>query len=404
MSTYTKYISDQAEVLSLEDDDFEVKLTEIASSFRAFPEAFTNFMVEHGYSGNPDSVEEKSKYLRDCYKVAEIEDRPRDFKKWFKPGFMFDRKTIFPLLFALKLDLLGANDFFRRVRHERGFDYHTATEAIYYFCIKKGLSYSEAKAAINQVPKMESVVVPEKDVLYTSSIVDFLDSVDNLSEVVTYICQNQFDFEYNNVTAMKYIQALWSDITGENGLVSLEGKMIESANGTDFKEDNFVIAKGNDSAWKVYTQILGLDNYTEKKYGTKAGRTLLPVFKDNVLLPLRSADCFPHRESIEALMRNENKDHEVYRKMLILLVFYKFWAERIKDQENVFLWAANKDDKEKSLDLINQYLLEAGYPELYAGNPYDWIFIWSIHDDNPLYAFRFYIGEVFAINSEKAVE
>jgi len=38
----------------------------------------------------------------------------------------------------------------------------------------------------------------------------------------------------------------------------------------------------------------------------------------------------------------------------------------------------------------------------HAGNPYDWIFMWALNDENPLWAFRFFIGEVFAAKEETA--
>lgn len=51
--------------------------------------------------------------------------------------------------------------------------------------------------------------------------------------------------------------------------------------------------------------------------------------------------------------------------------------------------------------MINARLLDAGYPELYIGNPYDWLFMWALKDyDNPLFAFRYYMGEVFAEAAE----
>ena len=39
--------------------------------------------------------------------------------------------------------------------------------------------------------------------------------------------------------------------------------------------------------------------------------------------------------------------------------------------------------------------------DLYAGNPYDWIFLWALSDEQPLYAFRSYVMEIFAVHSEK---
>ena len=63
-------------------------------------------------------------------------------------------------------------------------------------------------------------------------------------------------------------------------------------------------------------------------------------------------------------------------------------------------YSAKVSDAERCLDTINARLLDAGYPELYAGNPYDWLFKWSLNDEHPLEAFRTYMGEVFAVKEE----
>ena len=50
---------------------------------------------------------------------------------------------------------------------------------------------------------------------------------------------------------------------------------------------------------------------------------------------------------------------------------------------------------------MNSLLLEAGFQELYLGNPYDWIFLWCMNDEEPLDTFRYYLGEVFATHIEE---
>ena len=32
--------------------------------------------------------------------------------------------------------------------------------------------------------------------------------------------------------------------------------------------------------------------------------------------------------------------------------------------------------------------MDAGYPALYVGNPYDWLFLYAAHDEEPLKVFR----------------
>lgn len=42
-----------------------------------------------------------------------------------------------------------------------------------------------------------------------------------------------------------------------------------------------------------------------------------------------------------------------------------------------------------------------GYPTLYAGNPFDWIFLYSAHDDSPLEALRFFMRELYLVKKDE---
>ena len=180
--------------------------------------------------------------------------------------------------------------------------------------------------------------------------------------------------------------------------------MIDSHNRFDNKkeqEDDYVIAKPHASTWTIFSQIMGLRNYQESEFSIKYDRSLTSVLSDNRLMPLKAEYCFPNRQNIDKLLREElvGKD-EIIRKMLIFLVFYTYWAKRIirKKQDS---YIVEDNDFERCLDMINARLLGAGYPELYIGNPYDWLFMWALKDyDNPLFAFRYYMGEVFAEAAE----
>ena len=44
---------------------------------------------------------------------------------------------------------------------------------------------------------------------------------------------------------------------------------------------------------------------------------------------------------------------------------------------------------------INRLLLDASYPELYEGNPYDWIFLYASQDAYPQDAFRSFMREAY---------
>ncbi|MDD6616088.1 MAG: hypothetical protein PUF13_08315 [Lachnospiraceae bacterium] len=120
------------------------------------------------------------------------------------------------------------------------------------------------------------------------------------------------------------------------------------------------------------------------------------------MLPLRASEEFPNRQNLEKILRGEHvrEGGEAVRKLMIFLVFYSWWARKAKDSHTV-LFCAEPKEREGCLSSINNYLSGAGYPEMYAGNPYDWIFLWALSDEQPLYAFRSYVMEIFAVHSEK---
>ena len=165
----------------------------------------------------------------------------------------------------------------------------------------------------------------------------------------------------------------------------------------EVKPYDYVVAGSDASTWIIFSQIIGLANYQENEYATKYDRSLSSVLSGNKLMPLKADYCFPNRQNIDKLIRGDSVgDDEIIRKMLIFLVFYTHWAKLVINKNDAF-YSANFSDAERCLDTINVRLLDAGYPELYAGNPYDWLFKWALNDENPLIAFRHYMGEVFAI-------
>lgn len=401
MTQYTELLDKKVEELLLDDDHYEDRLLEVASLFRGFEEALTSFIKEHGYTGDLSDIPAKMQFVRIKFKAAHIKS-PRNL---FVPNRKISRQTAFQICFALGLDADETKDFFRRVQFERGFDCHTINEAVYYFCMRKGLSYDEAQEIISSIPIPEKMKKLPDDVLYTGTIIENLNKIDDQEELIQYIKENIDEFRYNNVTALKYIKDLWYDISKEEGLAVQEGIVIDSHNRSDNKqeqEDDYVIAKPHASTWTIFSQIMGLRNYQESELGgIKYDRSLFSVLSDNRLMPLKAEYCFPNRQNIDKLLREELVgEDEIIRKMLIFLVFYTYWAKRIirkKRDSNI----VEDNDFERCLDMINARLLGAGYPELYIGNPYDWLFMWALKDyDNPLFAFRYYMGEVFAEAAE----
>lgn len=429
MNPYTTLLSAQIEALSPDDDDYEEKLLDVASQFQGFGQALTSFLQGHGYAGDPTDVEEKARFLRDRFRGAGVA-LPRDFRKWFLPDAQIKRNTAYQICFAFGLDVLATEDFFRRVFLGRGFDCHTNQEAVYYFCIKNGLSYAKAQDILERVPDAgRGKALPSQDVLYTGTILQSLNGMRGPEELIAYLTAHANDFRYNNATAIRYIQELWTRISAPGGLAAKEGRLIARFNQfedrhkkgdsdtrsqeviakevrhqeTEVWLDDFATVEDGASTWAVLSQMLGMSNQMAGEYPKKYGRSLNEILSRSALLPLRASYCFPNQHNIDLIMRGELGDNEMMRKLLILLAFYAYWAKLIIKKDDAYYFAAQLD-ADRCLETINSRLLDAGYPELYAGNPYDWLFLWALHCEHPLEAFRSYMGEVFAIHSEQMGE
>lgn len=427
MSQYTELLSIKAETLSPDDDGCEESLLKIASLFRGFGEALTAFIAEHGYAGDLSDVPAKAQFLREKFKAANVKP-PRDFKEWFLPKAEIKRPTAYKICFAFGLDAAETNDFFRCVQFARGFDCHTIREAVYYFCMRNGLSYTEAQEMITRIPiPKKRKAIPNREVLYTGTIIEYINSIDEKETLIQYITDNIDDFQYNNATAVKYIRELWAEISKADGLAEKEGLIIDRTRNRfedrhkkgvtdtrspetiaaevrqqeqEVKPYDYVVAASDASTWTIFSQMIGLPNYMENEYAAKHDRSLSSVLSKSALMPLNASYCFPSQHGIDKLLRGEVGDNELIRKMLIFLVFYTYWAKRIISTGDPF-YSAKHTDAERCLDTINGRLLDAGYPELYAGNPYDWLFLWALNDEHPLDAFRTYMGEVFAVKGEQ---
>ena len=71
MDYYTDYFNTTALSLSPDDEQYEEKLLAIASHFRSFSDALSQFIGEHGYDG-PDSAETKAAFIKLKFSEAGI--------------------------------------------------------------------------------------------------------------------------------------------------------------------------------------------------------------------------------------------------------------------------------------------------------------------------------------------
>lgn len=394
MPDYTLNLRTPLESISFEDDDFIEKLLSIVQLFRPFSSAMTEFISEHGYEGNLEDVNAKVTFIRAAFERANMAP-PREIREWFTTGQPIKRDTAFLVCFAFGLDGIETDEFFRRYyARERSFNCHQVQEAVYYFCLNNGLSYAEALDIQTRVP-LAKENQKSGDVVYTGSIIAELNDLETKEDLIKYLTENIDKFSDSNVTAYETIQRLWTLAAGNGGLLMQEREKLPSLLDDAATGEKSKLRFGNKGVkpWDAYLAILQLDKDDVKQL--KAERSIKPILKK---LHADAQDSFPDRQGIDKILRGEHVSYERVRKWLVLLTFYTFWAQKAVKEES---YEAEPEDANRCLTSMNQHLMEAGYPELYVGNPYDWIFLFASKSEEPLYVFRFIWNELLATTLEE---
>lgn len=395
MGEYTSCLSNKGCDISPEDENYKQELLDVVKSFRTFDAALDEFIVQKGYSGDIADIDAKVKFIKEQFDKAGVPLETRILRGWFQKHTQADKREIaIKFCFAFQLTLQETQDFFRRVYFQRNLDCHNIQEAIYYYCICRHLSYSEAHALIAKAPSQDGKgpVDFSADVLYTGTIIRELERFQSPEELLAFFTENSGQFGYNNATAKRYINELWRRIVGANGLADREIRR---------RFPKKTLSDKARSVWDIYLQIFGLLDFEEidgKVRGIVAplagDRTFQTILEENELIHPIVRKCFPDRQGLENIIKGKYRSDEVVRKTLILLAFYRFWADLFLN-DTASEYAAKPKDAQRCVASINRLLLDASYPELYEGNPYDWIFLFAAQDEYPLEAFRFFMREVY---------
>ena len=396
MDQYTEYLESRGHEISPEDDHYLEELMAVAASFRTFDAALDDFMADHGYTGALTDLEAKLDFLRCRFTENGVTPLPRNMKKWFTEHRSIERSTAFQLCFAFRLDVPQTQDFFRRVCLDRGFDCHDIREAICYYCLRRGRSYADAQALIARSP-IGGGPLPrtrlhlDRDVLFTGSIISELDRFTDDEALLAYFEKNLQHFRYNHATAHRCITQLWENIAAPEGLANRERQELLG-----------IKTAAHRSVADLFWQMMGLDERDEEGhhlYVLHSDRSLKPILKDNLLLHHLAEADFPDRLSIEEILSGKHKSSEKIRKTLIFLLFYKFWTAAALRHQDASYHACG-GDADRCIDTIDRYLLECGYPALYYGNPFDWLFLFAAEDEYPLATLRDFIHELYLYKAE----
>ena len=381
MSTYTTLLRTPFDNISAEDDDFMEKLLQVASLFRPFSAAMDEFIQEHGFNEDIGNIDSKVLFIRDAFEKASM-DPPREIRQWYSEEQPILRDTAFQICFAFGLDGIETDEFFRRIfAKERSFDCHQVSEAIYYFCLNNGLTWADAQDINAQIPLLGNSDIGST-IVYTESIVKELNRIDSKDELVDWLKNNLHLFNTNNATAYRTIRDMWEKTTSKNGYLDCEYQRFISTT-DDWAVGDSKVLKTNSNGvrlWDAYLAVFQLDKKQVSKLD--ADRSIKPILNK---LHAAVQDSFPDRQGMTLILQGKHISYERVRKWLILLLFYTWWVKKALACHN---YLAEENDSNRFLAFANQALTETGYPELYIGNPYDWIFMYCAKDAEPLPLFR----------------
>ena len=94
MAEYTNFFEDKSFDIPYEDDYIE-EMKSAVKLFRTFDKALDTFILEHGFKGDIDNVDEKVSYISDKMKSAGV-PLPRNIRKWYTEHKRIDRNSKTP--------------------------------------------------------------------------------------------------------------------------------------------------------------------------------------------------------------------------------------------------------------------------------------------------------------------
>lgn len=397
MNRYTDVMENAEYDIYPDDDNYIERLIDVAQNFRTFDEALDSFMIERNEIEEMATTKDKIEHIKLLFKNAEI-DVPRKLNEWYRKHIRIEKKTAIQFCFAFGLNIEEAEDFFRRICLMRSFDCHNIEEVVYYYAICNNLTYMQAQDIINQIQLQDNTRIDfNEGIVYTESIIEEVNSFATAQELISYVNNNISYFTYSNATAYSTIKRLWNEITCEGGIAKKERAKYDIVFKDDYIQDEYATEhfnikkssnkeskKQEESLWNVYLQILGF--YGIDNSVTGADRSIKPLLKNNALIHTFAQESFPDRDGLNKILLGVRVSEEKTRKTLILLAFYWHFAKIAIQGDRTY--EVKNMEIERGLQTINGILTDAGYPELYHGNPYDWIFLFVLNSQTPLVTFR----------------
>lgn len=430
MSTdYTKMMNNSFDKIYGDDEDLEALqfLTE-PNSFRNFGEGLTIVIQCAGYNGDPDDVKEKSRFLFNKLQEIGSSTGIKTITSWFdgtrRPKIQYDsRKKMYEICFALDLSMEKIYWLFNHVYFDRCFNCHSIREAVYCFCLNNHLSYEEANRMIEQIEntKVEQPASSKYANNYTQFVKDQIMDMHSKEELIAFLTSQKNNFEEWNHSAYSLISKFYEEISGskesESIVDELRAEINRKMNRKDGYGKNHLETERLDECGLIIKELIWDAQHSRGSEETVCdylneiltGNPFSSAFflKQLWINPTKSfkksdipdviSNNFPGAKVMSNVLDNikmgKSESYDSIRKVLVLLHFYRFWCNvKIENADLIEYEPAVLCDIYK--DEANNCLFEAGYEPLYAGNPYDWIYLYCAQKEEPIDFLREMMGMI----------
>lgn len=413
---YTQYNSDSIYQFLDEDDTTEaIDFLKDPSNFRSFNQGLSDIMIKKEYVTEAATSNDMANILFERLAKIGSSLSQSTVISWFtgehrpkiESGY---RKQIYEICFALNLTLKETIWFFHHVYYDRAFNCHTIDESVFYFCFKNNLTYQQALSIIQKIENSEINITQSNSTSnYTLFVQQNIEVIKSAEELISFLSLNKLNFSLWNESSYKTLSSLIAELLpSENGKKEIDKikRKIKNNNSSygiipklkdqqewglimkefffDFSDESYLdILDGKNIRSKNFLleQVLGMKLNVKKDKKRFIDKSSIPdIVKNN----------FPSRKTLSDVLSEDKifqtKSYDSIRKLIILLYFYRFWCEIKISNQNEDCYEVPLSDI--FIDEINDLLFSCGYEEIYAGNPYDWIFLCSAQADDPLSYFR----------------
>ena len=314
------------------------------------------YAQKNGFDGDKSDADALAKFI---FALGNERNAPlsslNTVKNWLKKappsGNQTGRENVYTLCFALGLNAKETKEFFLKAYLERPFNYKNTHEAVYFFCLNNGLSYTKAREIIEKIEGSAEIINPDAEKV-TEQVGYALSQIKAEDDAVEYLVNNRCGFAIQNQTATEKIKVLI--------------KECQELATKEFALDSYLDDKDN-------LAVTTIDELLDAIYGCslrgKNGKSKLSISISDSKFPERIKKNFPQRQQFENILTGK-ASFDVIRKALILLNFYHFFADAYISTQNDY----SKYWFDEFVDETNALLAECGHVQLYWRNPYDWMF------------------------------